>query len=331
MTMAAAARRLWIVAVPLAAAACQPLPHPFADDRPPASLLAVRDSRGVSIGPIGGEPRAIAVKLRGAVVKALLKEDIPASDTTASATSYRLGGRIDETPSKAGRAVLTVHWRLTDAAGHVVGEPAQQIAAPRTEWRRAPDAPLAALAAAAANSLVPLLSDAQSSVGPVAAIREGPATATGKGPATATGKGPVAATGKGPVVLVAKVGGAPGDGDRALTNAMAAVLRDQRFDVVTGGHEKHDLTIEGTVVVTSVGPGKQHVAIVWALRRADGTQVGTVGQQNDVLKGSLDAAWGDVADNIALAARSGILELVTRAEAARAPQGPGRPAHRRSG
>ena len=39
-------------------AGCQPLPHPFADDRPPAALLAVPDSIDIAVGSCEGEPRA---------------------------------------------------------------------------------------------------------------------------------------------------------------------------------------------------------------------------------------------------------------------------------
>ena len=63
-------------------AACQPLPHPFADDRPPAELLTIRDSAGVSVEPIVGQPEAATGKLAEAVVRALLQRDIPASDKT---------------------------------------------------------------------------------------------------------------------------------------------------------------------------------------------------------------------------------------------------------
>lgn len=295
--MTGARRGLGLVAGLLTVCACQPLPHPFADDRPPASLLTVRDSRGVSVAPIVGEPRAAAAKLRIAVAKALREVDIPASDSTDSATSYQLGGRIEEASPGQGKAVLTVRWRLTDASGRLVGEREQHLAAPSADWRKGGDAEVNQLAASSAKALLPLLADSPSPA---------PAPAA---PAA------VAAARKGPVVRVGRVGGAPGDGDAALANAMVAVLRSQQLDVVTGDGQKPDLTVEGTVVVTANGAGKQHVAIVWALRRADGSQIGTVGQQNDVPKGSLDHSWGEIAYNVATAARSGILELVTRAEA----------------
>src|SRR2546421_13027093 len=88
-----------VLAVVVTVSACQPLPHPFADDRPPASLLRVRDSAGISIAPIEGGPPAAASKLGVAVARALVKHDIPASARTSNLTSYLLYG-----PRQAPRA-----------------------------------------------------------------------------------------------------------------------------------------------------------------------------------------------------------------------------------
>src|SRR4029077_20391896 len=94
--------RLTIFALAPLIPACQPLPHPFADDRPPAALLQVRDVAGVSIAPIEGKPAAITEKLGAAMAKALLKRDIPASDKTTSLGSYQLYGRVIEARPQGG-------------------------------------------------------------------------------------------------------------------------------------------------------------------------------------------------------------------------------------
>ena len=94
----------WLAGLAVAGliAACQPLPHPFADDRPPAALLKVRDVAGVAIAPIEGKPGAVAEKLGAAVASALLKRDIPASDKTTSLGSYQLYGRVAESRPQRG-------------------------------------------------------------------------------------------------------------------------------------------------------------------------------------------------------------------------------------
>jgi hypothetical protein len=57
--------------------------------------------------------------------------------------------------------------------------------------------------------------------------------------------------------------------------------------------------------VVTDGKGDQHVNIISHVRRADGVEVGTVGQENDVPKGLLDGPWGDLAYNVAIGAADG--------------------------
>ncbi|HLY46321.1 MAG TPA: hypothetical protein VKQ73_12130 [Stellaceae bacterium] len=263
--------------------ACQPLPHPFADDRPPAALLRVRDVAGVSVAPIAGKPQAAAKKLAAAVAKALLKHDIPASERTASLDSYQLYGQLLEEP--AGQ--VTAKWRLIDAKGRLVGERTAKIEAASADWAAAADPPIERLAGLTADAIAPLLEDEAPKA--VAQADQGGRTR----------------------VALGKVEGAPGDGDESLANAVAAVLKRQDLAIVTGA-QKPDLYVDAAVAVTPDKTGQQHVKIVWRVRRADGAQIGTVGQENDVPKGLLDGPWGDVAYNIALAAGDGLMQLVAR-------------------
>ena len=82
-------------------AACQPLPHPFADDvpKPGSPMLTLRDTDTVAVAPLEGGPRATAKKLASAMAEALQKHDIAASDRTMSITSYQLDGRIQAMPA----------------------------------------------------------------------------------------------------------------------------------------------------------------------------------------------------------------------------------------
>jgi hypothetical protein len=283
--------RRWAAALLLALGSCQPLPHPFADDRPPASLLTVRDSAGVTIGPIAGAPEATAEKLREAVAKELQKHDIPASASTASLSSYQLSGRIEEAPPALGKARVTVYWSLRTAAGKVIGERQPYSEASPADWTAGADGPVGELAAASAETLAPLLSDE-----PLPHPLAEAATAT-----------------EGRIRLaIGGVAGAPGDGDTSLAGSVTAVLKRHDFDIIDDPKSQGVLKLSGQVAMSSGEPGKQHIKIVWHLRRADGSEVGTVGQENEVPKGTLDGAWGDVAYTVAVAAESGILELVAR-------------------
>ncbi|HEX5455206.1 MAG TPA: hypothetical protein VFX06_15570 [Stellaceae bacterium] len=266
----------------LLVAACQPLPHPFADDRPPAALLRVRDSISVAVAPVAGTPRAAATRLPAAMAKALLKHEIPASDKTASLSSYQLFGRIAELRPKQGAPALAAVWRLYDAKGRTVGE--RQVRVPLAPANAAVER----LAALSADRLAPLLQDDMPASRPVANTAAA-----------------------GPRVAIGKINGAPGDGNAALARALAAVLPRDGVAIVAAG-DKPDLMIDGTVALTPATAGQEHVALVWRVRRPGGGQIGTVGQQNDVPKGLLDGKWGDLAYNIAIAASDGIVQLVAR-------------------
>jgi hypothetical protein len=274
-----------VVAVALLLAACQPLPHPFADDRPPAALLRIRDVAGVSIAPIEGKPAATAEKLGAAVAKALLKHDIPASERTASLDSYQLYGRIAQAASHDGGATVTARWRLVDAKGKTVGERATTADAAVKDWEAGSEAAVDKLAGLTAGELAPLLVDETPVEAPAAESRAR--------------------------IAIGTIAGAPGDGSTSLATAVAAVLKRKELAIAAAG-QKADLSIEAEISVAPAQSGKQHVKIVWHVRRADGAEIGTVGQENDVPKGMLDGPWGDVAYSVAIAAGDGLLQLVER-------------------
>jgi hypothetical protein len=268
-------------------AGCQPLPHPFADDRPAADLVTVRDSVGVAIGPINGGPPDSVDKLGPALAAALLKRDIPASDRTTSLGSYQLYGQVGIANPKAGKPALVAAWHLYDAQGKLLGEPTVRLDAAPKEWDAGDEKLVSKLAAATAEAVAPLLQDQPPSAAKVAAD---------------PGKTRLAIEG---------VKGAPGDGGESLAKAVAAVLKNQDVTVV-GDSKRADLRLDGEVSVAPPSSGKQHVKIVWRLRRADGAEIGTVGQENDVPKGMLDGAWGDIAYSVAVAAGDGLMALVAR-------------------
>jgi hypothetical protein len=286
----AAARLAALAALTLPAgllAACQPLPHPFANDRPSAALLKIRDTAGVSIASIVGGPPAIADRLGAAVAKALLKHDIPASATTTSLDSYQLYGRVAASRPHDGEATVTALWRLYDAKGHTVGERKARIDATTRDLASGSLPLVERLAGLSADRLAPLLEDA--------APREA---------ADAQPTGQIR-------VAVGKITGAPGDGATSLAAAVATVLK--RLDLtVVDGRAKADLYVAGEVAVSPVNPHEEHIKIVWRVRRADGAQIGTVGEENDVPKGLLEGPWGDIAYNVAIAAGNGLAQLVAR-------------------
>jgi hypothetical protein len=275
------------LAAALAAAACQPLPHPFAADapRPGSSILTLRDSASVTIAPVQGTPRATAEKLGAAMASALQQLEIPASDKAASIGSYELVGRIAATPASAGKTTLVAVWDLHEPSGLSLGERTERLEAPMRDWEEGAQDAVTRLAAASAARLAAMLQD------------EAPTEAEAGGQTR---------------LLISGVDGAPGDGTDSLPRAITEILRRQDIAIVTDPEAKADLVLRATVVVAKPRAGKQNVKIVWYVRRKDGGEIGTVDQENDIPAGLLDGPWGDVAYMVAVSAQDGIVQLVAR-------------------
>jgi hypothetical protein len=271
----------------LLVAACQPLPHPFADDVPRrgSPILALRDTASVTIAPIEGMPRATAEKLGPAMASALQEHEIAASDKTASIGSYELVGRIQEMPPTEGKTALVALWELRDSSGKRLGERAERLDASAGDWQQGSDDAVAQLAKASATQLAALLQD------------DAPTESEMDGR---------------PRLRIGVVAGAPGDGGEALARAITELLKKQDLALTSDAQAKADLLLDAEVTIAAPKAGKQNVKIVWHVRRKDGSEIGTVGQENDVPAGLLDGAWGDVAYMVAVSAQDGIMELVTR-------------------
>ncbi|MGE3784823.1 MAG: hypothetical protein AB7H71_19025 [Alphaproteobacteria bacterium] len=330
---------------------CQPLPHPFANDRPAADLLAVPESAGVSIAPIEGEPKLIATELGGATAAALVRREIPASDKTNLRGSYQLYGDLTASRPQGGQSSVAVRWRLEDARGRRLGEREVRIEGTADEWQSASGAMIDRLAALSADAVAPLLvkTPAAPKLAALAAPKPGPAEPDAAptepppakppppepaaarpvlpdlAPATQPASPPPAATGTPATpksgrlrVAVRRVTGAPGDGATSLARAMTGVLRRQDLTLVEPG-DKADFTVDGEVSLKPAGPEAQHVKIVWRVHDASGAELGTVGQENDIPRGQLSGKWGDVAFIVATAAGDGLLEVFARTAPAARP------------
>lgn len=278
---------LVLVVTVLLLAGCQPLPHPFAGDAPRrgSPILTLRDSASVTIAPVEGTPRATAEKLGPAMASALQEREIAASDKTASIGSYELAGRIQEMAPSNGKAALVALWELRDASGRRLAERAERVEAPLSDWLNGNDDAVARLAAASAAQLAALLQD------------DAPTEAEIGGRTR---------------LLIGNVAGAPGDGDSSLATAVTTLLKKQDLAILTDPQAKTDLVLDAEITVAKPKAGKQNVKIVWHVRRKNGAEIGTVGQENEVPAGLLDGAWGDVAYMVAVSAQDGIMELVAR-------------------
>jgi len=271
---------------------CQPLPHPFEDDRPAprAPIMTLPDTVTVLVSPIAGLDPDARQNLAHATAEALQANDILASDTVGNRGSLNLLG----TASANGRGVK-VDWRLIDPSGKTVGTATSGAGVSLDSLNRGDAAALKALATDSATAIARLLGDDPSAPAP-----SGPGSSLNYRQVT-----------------VVPVTGAPGDGKQALTAAMTSALKRARLTVMPGEHRGETLSVVGTVSIDRPQNGQQHVAITWALLQPDGKQLGVVKQENAVPQGSLDGPWGEVANAVAQAAAPGILALIEKAEQVR--------------
>jgi hypothetical protein len=284
-----AARRQAGATAALLLAACQPLPHPFANDvpKPGSPMLALRDTATVAVAPLKGGPQATAEKLAPAMAEALQKRDIAASDRAMSIASYQLDGRVQAMPSSGDKSAVVVLWELRDPAGKSLGERAERVEAAADDWQRGKDDAVARLADASAEQIAAMLQD--------------------KAPVEVAAQGETETR-----LLIRGVEGAPGDGGTALASAMTTLLKKQDLAITSDPQAKADLLLDAAVSVDKPDAGKQHVKIVWSVRSRNGAEIGNVAQENDVPAGLLDGSWGDVAYTVALAAQDGIMQLIAR-------------------
>lgn len=267
-------------------AACQPLPHPFAEDVPPprSPALSPRDGAGIVVAPIPGAPEQVA----DALAAALRDAEIPASTAgTGNKGSFRLTASAGAVAAEGSRASVALDWELRAADGRVLGHGTAAAEAPAEAWRRGDETLAHEIAGKAAPAIARLVQDDPPRA---AAVAE-------------------------PLLAVRAVIGAPGDGGPALTRAMDYALRRVHVALAEKAGDKESFVLAGKVALSPAEAGRQQVTVSWALLRPDGGEIGHVDQQNAVPAGSLDGPWGDIAFAVASAAAPGVAALIEKAKA----------------
>jgi len=111
-----------------------------------------------------------------------------------------------------------------------------------------------------------------------------------------------------PSFLIRPVKGAPGDGNKALDTALRVALHGKDL-TVTDDPRQAGYEVVGTVDVGPPVNGRQRARIAWAVKTISGDEVGKAVQENVIAAGSLNGAWGQVADIVTAAAADGIQRL----------------------
>lgn len=259
-------------------AACEPpLPQPFRPAEVPA-LTEPGIRAGLIVTPVEGATDGVA--LAKATADALQADDVAATTDSLAAPAYRLKGR-----AVASDADVHIEWLVEDAAGHEKATANQPLtAAEAAAWRVGDPSVYAGVAKTAADDIAAAMSESK------------------------------AKPAERPLIAIPEVTGAPGDGPRTLQRSMAYVLGKRGLNVTENidSGTKAGLVLVGSMRVVK-GSDHAQVQMDWKLIHADGSQIGTVSQANDVPAGLFDTPWGDVAYTIAESAADGVVHLVDQA------------------
>ena len=271
-------------------AACQPLPRPFApgEEARNTALLEVPDSAGVLVLAVTGVPDAISVALSRAMAKSLRDANVPAATSGGSLRTQILQGWGESRPTGGGDVKVEIVWDLFDGKGTLTGSRPMSWQVAKFRWDGGDRLLLARLAR-------------ESAPGIAALVRRAP-------PAATTGL----------LLHIGAIAGAPGDGAQALKASLATALRRLQYRVAAAP-DPAALVVAGTVSVAAADGGQQAVEIVWKVHRADGSELGTLTQNNTVPAGSLERRWGGLADAVADAVAGGVADLLNRAAPDRPP------------
>ena len=278
------------------------------------SRLFGRSSSRMDLAPIVGAPPNIARQFAQELAAAGTDNKLTITpDGTGS--PYTLKGYLVATSEKKG-AKISYILDITDTKGQRVGRVSgEQLIAGRSgadPWSGVNSAALHSLAV----MIAPQIAASMSGGGSPPPAASGPAPGPGPAPSASANAPPPAApaarAAKGPVTtIVAPVSGAPGDGTKSLTAAIKKRLYAKGVKLATV-QTGNTYTVKGIVSVTDGSGGKQSIRIDWQVLDPNGKRVGTVSQQNNIPKGSLDGPWGAVADAAAGAAADGIVKLLPK-------------------
>ncbi len=253
-------------------AACQPVPKPFSHGSAlPSDLLKLADGQGITVLPVTDRAGSPLELLTTDMVRALHAQNIPATYSAGGQSSYLLSGHFSPPP-----APPALIWILRTQRGDEVGTVVQPLRSAAGE-----PANLTAHNAfeRAATEIAALIQDAP----PGEAVP--------------------------PPLHIGDVVGAPGDGNSRLRAAIEQLLPRAGLKL-TPSATADSLTVTGRVTVDLVRGSEQMVDIAWTVWDPFGVEVGTIAQAAPVAAGSLDANWGLIANEAALAGAVGIAEMI---------------------
>ncbi|OHC75804.1 MAG: hypothetical protein A3G18_12655 [Rhodospirillales bacterium RIFCSPLOWO2_12_FULL_58_28] len=275
-----------------AATACNEAPRPFKHEagswKPP--LAEPKAGYDILVEPVDGPSRPMAKLLARSVADSLVEREVSATVADSVKSRFVIKGKAEANWEDA-RApfVMLILWTMFNEKGEIVGNFTQGVQGTWFEWENGDPRIIRSVGQEAAQPFAEM-AQRKEKVLPPAELR-------------------------GAGLMVESVIGAPGDGNKMLTDAIKEALR--LTDVsITEDPRQMDYVLKGEVKMTAADQGKQKVLVIWTVLTPAGGEVGKATQENITPTGSLDGSWGETASMVATAAVNGIADILGRAEKA---------------
>ena len=255
-------------------------------------LAIVTQAPAIVVRPIYGLGGDKAEVLRKRVMTILRTHDVPALAESSASIAWVLQGQAAFIRKQKGgkgkdkdseEISGTIAWQLVDANGNERAKFTTALAGDEDTIADSAFGPMADQIAAQVDAVLAGPQPQQAAAPPPAAVV--------------------------PVASVAQVTGAPGDGNTALTKALAALLPFKGIKIAA---KKADAAwrVEGKVKVAVKSETEDLVTLTWRVLDAQGKELGTIRQQNAVPHQRLDGPWKEIAAFAAEAAAEGISQLI---------------------
>ncbi len=310
----------------------------------PQAAELLRERNSVMIQDIANAPGPGGARLAAAMAVALRDQGI-AADVVPSGDGFTLAGIADIKPF-SNDIEVRITWYVLDDKGLRVGQQEQITRGRLEDWQDGNDRLLSRIALQGAPQLARLFGSlsagapaqpqttapdrARPAAAPTAPAGATPPASAEKTPpakpgAPAAGNVAAASPAKPPLPAappppspstplgfsVAKVGGAPGDGNDSLTAGMRLALGRRGFTLFARP-DNTTFVISGAVTLAPFDAEREKITIVWTVFDPSHKKMGDIEQSNVIPKGSLNGAWGGVAKEITVAAAEGLLNLLGR-------------------
>lgn len=287
-------------------------------------------TKPVAIASIIGAPADVSAKLSDKLAASAKGKNV--NIVPAANAEFTVNGFLVAAPDKKGTK-LSYIWDVADKAGkrvkRIKGDEIVEKKNAGDPWGAIDDAALEKVAGLTATELHAWLAPpaAPAAGVPVAGAKPATEPAVTSSTAALTQANPAAEKPKavkaavqakpespaGPaIVVVTPVTGAPGDGQTSLANAMKKHLASRGVKV-SDSQAAGAYSVRGVVEMGPAADGQQPITIRWLVIDPSGKQLSNaVVQRNKVEQGSLDAAWGQVADIAAGAAAAELAKIVPK-------------------